>query len=202
MYVRANMLSADPAKLDTGKTFVQEQVVPALESIPGYRGIAMSANRDTGRGAVVTFWEDLDSLRASEERVAPMRDEGANQLGGTLTPQVMEVLVRHIVHDPQPGCWNRVSTVSIGPDDFDRTVEVFRSSTIPALEAMDGFCAAVLSVNRDEGRGVAVTTWRDHDCLEHSRERADTLRKEVTDKAHGTVESVDEAEVLLSMRHG
>jgi heme-degrading monooxygenase HmoA len=69
---------------------------------------------------------------------------------------------------------------------------------LPALEAMDGFCAAMLCADRPGGRAVAVTTWRDHDALRASTERANTLRQEVRDKAHAEIAAVMELEVVIS----
>lgn len=197
MYVRANMLTADPAKIDGGIRYVQERVMPALDGIPGSRGLSMSVNRETGKGALVTWWADLESLRASEEKVAPLRAEGAEILGGTLAPRVLEVVDRQVRQIATPGCWNRVTALDMSSGDVDKAIETFRTSTIPALEAMDGFCAATLSVDRESAQAVAVTVWRDREALEASRERASGLRDEVVGKAQGRVTSVDEYEIVL-----
>ncbi|MGH3498777.1 MAG: antibiotic biosynthesis monooxygenase [Nocardioidaceae bacterium] len=202
MYVRANTFTADPDKIDDGLRFIKERVLPLTDSAAGNRGLAMSVDRDTGNGSVVSFWDDLESLRASESAIAPLRDEAAAVLGGSLTPQVLETVEQIMPRPPTPGCWNRITVLELEPADVDKTIEVFRTSTAPALEAMEGFCAAMLNVDRAGGRGVAVTIWRDRDALTASRERASGLRQEVTDKAHGTVVSVEEHEIVLSMRHG
>jgi heme-degrading monooxygenase HmoA len=197
MYARANMMKADPAKIDEGIRHVQDTVLPAVQAVAGNRGMAMAVDRQTGAGAVVTFWEDLDALRASEDSVAPMREESSRMLGGTLEPHILEVVEQHIRETPTPGCWNRVTMLEASAEDLDQTAEVFRTSTIPALDAMEGFCAALLHFDREAGRGVAVTTWRDRASMEASRERASGLRQEVADKSHGTVAAVDEQEIVL-----
>jgi hypothetical protein len=56
----------------------------------------------------------------------------------------------------------------------------------------------MLTLDREQGRMTAVTTWRDHDALTASRERADRLRAEVRDKAHGEIVRVFEREVVVS----
>lgn len=203
MYVRASTFTADPAKIDAGMRYVQETVQPALESTPGNRGISASIDEETGQGAVVSWWDDLDSLRASEDQAGPLRDEAGTRFGATMTPRVLEVVERHVREAPRPGCWNRVTTIRISPTEVDKSIDTFRTSTVPALDAMDGFCAAVLSADRDAGIAVAVTTWRDRASVEGSRERAVGLREEVADKAQGTVESVQEMPIVLfSIRAG
>lgn len=198
MHARANILSADPAKLDDGINFVRDQVMPALEPLAGYRGLTLSADRESGAGSLVTFWDGLESLRASESAVASLRTEAADRFGGTVTPQVAEVAEQHMRETPSPGMWVRVTALEMDSSDIPKSLDAFRSSTVPGLEAMDGFCGATLNIDVDQRAVVAVTVWRDREAVEASRERASGLRQEVADKAHGTVSSVQEAEIILT----
>jgi heme-degrading monooxygenase HmoA len=201
MFVRLNRFAGDPARIDDGIRYIGEEVVPAVEDQPGNLGISMSVDRATGVGQVATFWADLASLEASEAKVSSLRQQAAERLGGALTPEVFEIVADHVRSYPEPGCWIRMTRVEAEPSDLQSVIDTFRSSTIPALDAIDGFCMARLSLDRARGRASAVTIWRDRGALEASRERAGTLRQEVADKAHGTVVSIDEMEVVLaSMR--
>jgi quinol monooxygenase YgiN len=204
MYVRANIFSGDPSKVDDAIAYAESTLVPAVTAIAGNRGLAMAVDRATGDGSVVTFWDDLDALRASEEQVKGLRNQTQSIMSGTVDVRVMEVVERHISHRPAPGCWNRVTMLQMsGDDDVDAAVDTFRNNTLPALQAMDGFCAATLSRDLAAARAVAVTTWRDRASLDASSDRADTLRQEVTGKAHATIDSVREQEIVVAaMRDG
>ena len=196
MYARANMFTADPAKLEDGIRYVGDNVIPMVNAVPGNVGLAMTVDRDTGEGAVVTFWDSMESLRASEDAVKSVRDEAGQILGGSLQPQVLEIAEQQVREMPRPGCSSRVTMVEMAPTEVDKSLDVFRTSTIPALDALDGFCAAMMGADRETGRCVAITTWRDRAAMEASRERAAGLRQEVADKAQGTVSSVAEVEVV------
>jgi heme-degrading monooxygenase HmoA len=198
MYLRANEVSVDRDRVDDLIRFVESDVLPAIREQSGARGLAMGVDRDAGQCAIVSFWDDLDQLRASDANVARMRDTAAERFGATFDIRVAELVERRIVEQPGPGCWNRVSMLDVAESDMDAAIETFRISTLPALEAIPGFCAAMLTLDREQGRMTAVTTWRDHDALTDSRERADRLRAEVRDKAHGEIVRVFEREVVVS----
>ncbi len=199
MYVRANLMTADPAAVEEIVEYASSTVRPLVESLPGNRGMLVAVDRETGGGVVATFWEDRAALEASEEQVADARQEARRISRGSVDALVLEMVEQHMRTQPAPGCWQRATMVELEPGDVDKAVESFRASTLPALDSMDGFCAAVLNVDRAGGRAVAVTTWRDRAALEASRDRAENLREEVVDKAHGTVVAIDEREVVLAV---
>jgi heme-degrading monooxygenase HmoA len=198
MYLRINEVAVDADRIDDLIGFVESDVLPAIREQSGARGLAMAVDRDAGQCAIVSFWDDLDQLRASDANVARMRDTAAERFGATFDVSVNEVAERRIAQQPGPGCWNRVSMLDVAESEFDAAIETFRISTLPALEAIPGFCAALLSMNRERRSMVAVTTWHDHDALVASRDRADTLRAEVRDKTHGEIVRVFEREVVVS----
>jgi len=200
MYVRVNDVSVEPARVDDLIRFVESEVLPVSKQQPGTSGLAMGVDRESGRCSIVSFWDDLDAVHASEANVSGLRDEAMRRFGATFDVTVHEVVEMRMAEPPQPGCWNRVSMLDVDPSEMDAAIDAFRVSTLPALEAMTGFCAAMLNVDRERGQAVAVTTWRDHDALRAGTERATTLREEVRDKAHATITSVFEREIVLSQR--
>lgn len=198
MYIRANVMAANPAAIDDLVAFVEQKVLPLVAALPGYLGLSFGVDRTSGRGAVVTFWKDLDSLRASESKVSGARAQAAAIGQGSVEPQILEVVEQQIRNLPTPGCWNRVTTVAMDPRDIDKAAQVFRTSTVPGLDAMPHFCAATLGVDRESGVAIAVSTWRDRVAMETSGERVSGLRQEIADKAHGTVTAIDEQEILIA----
>ena len=198
MHLRASMTTADPSRVDDLVGYVRDQVLPTIHGEPGCRALAMAADADSGRCSLVTFWQDLDAVRSSADRADALRNSAAERFGLAFDVTVAEVVEWHVREEPRPGCWNRVTMFDIAPAELDGAVELFRSSTLPALDVLDGFCAAVMSVDREQGRAVAVTTWRDRDALRASTERANALREEVRDKAHGQITAVTEMEIVLT----
>ena len=198
MYLRAVQALVDPSRLDEVIRYVEEHVRRTAKEQPGNRGLAMAVDRAAGRCAVVTFWDDKEAEQAGDTPMRSLRDAGAERFRAAFDVTYAEVLAMHIRQLPQPGNWNRVSMLDMAPADIDAALETFHTSTLPALDAIDGFCAATLSADRERGRAIAVTTWRDHDALTASDERANTLREEVRDKTHGVIAGVMEMEIVVS----
>ena len=71
MHARVSILEGDPDKIDHGLRYFREEVQPAWEAHPGYKG-AVSLHdhqiRHNGRTISITFWE-------SEEHMHDNRDD-------------------------------------------------------------------------------------------------------------------------------
>jgi heme-degrading monooxygenase HmoA len=198
MFLRATTVDVAPEKVEDAIRYAEEEVLPAVRDRAGNRGLAVAADRDQGQCSVVSFWDDLATLQASDERATWLRGDVTRQLRAALTALVAEVVELRIRTQPQPGCWNRITILDVAPAQIDAVVESFRTSALPAIEAIDGFCAALLCINRDGGEVVSVTTWRDQNALRDSADRADTLRQEASDKTSAKIAEVREQEIVLS----
>jgi heme-degrading monooxygenase HmoA len=80
-YVRLNIVSGSPDKLDNVIKFMQKQVVPVLKAQKGYRATIMNVNRTTGRSSVSTVWDTRADLEASESAVSGLRRDAADAAG-------------------------------------------------------------------------------------------------------------------------
>lgn len=87
----------------------------------------------------------------------------------------------------------RVSTYQFAPDTIDKASEQFDS----AMNELDELKGAVLLVDRTTGKGMTVTFWEDEETLASSRQTADRVRSAAAQAASGSVQSVEEYEVLL-----
>jgi heme-degrading monooxygenase HmoA len=90
----------------------------------------------------------------------------------------------------------RVSTYRA--DDADRMLEGFQSVTGP-LEQIDGFSHAYFLVDRANNKALSITVWDSEQALSASAAKADELRQEGSDTGGGTIESVDEYEIGLTV---
>ena len=90
----------------------------------------------------------------------------------------------------------RATTSVVSPEQQDAVVEQYRS-TVQALRNIPGNQGALLLVDRQSGRGIAVSLWEDQRAMEESREEANQQRQQVADRAGMEIESVDEYEVAV-----
>ena len=90
----------------------------------------------------------------------------------------------------------RVSTYRT--TDADQLLEGFQSVT-GALEEIDGFSRGYFLVDRSEGTAISITLWDSEEAMTASAAQADELRKTGTDTGGGSIESVEEYEVGLTV---
>ena len=76
MFVRATTINADPARLDEGIAFVKDNVVPAVNTLPGSLGLSMFVDRDSGTTTVTTAWETEKSRADADAVLTPLRAKG------------------------------------------------------------------------------------------------------------------------------
>ena len=80
-FVRINDIQGSPGKIEDGIRFVQEQVVPAVKALKGYRALIMGVNRASGRVFVTTVWKTAADRDASEAALTEQRRQGGQILG-------------------------------------------------------------------------------------------------------------------------
>jgi heme-degrading monooxygenase HmoA len=60
----------------------EEKILPALRRLEGFEGLLVLTERRNGKILVVTFWEDEEGMRGSEEASYWFRAFGAEAAGG------------------------------------------------------------------------------------------------------------------------
>jgi heme-degrading monooxygenase HmoA len=90
----------------------------------------------------------------------------------------------------------RVSTYRAG--EADKLLEGFQSVTEP-LQQIDGFSHAYFLVDRASGKAMSITMWESEQALSASAARADELRKQGTETGGGSIESVEQFEIGLTV---
>lgn len=74
MHVRITRFEGTrPDELDAVAEATVTEILPAFRVVAGYRGSVGVADRETGTGLVMTFWESEEALCASEEAIASIR---------------------------------------------------------------------------------------------------------------------------------
>ncbi len=198
MYARTTTVRGDPAAIDAGIAFLRHRVMPAVEGLPGYVGLSMLADRDSGRSITTTSWTDEAALTATGQQLRPLGARAAAILGGRPELQTWQIAVLHRVHEAPDGACTRVTWTRTHPDRLEQVLDAYLMSLLPRLEAMDGFCSASLLVDRREGRGAGAVTYADRGSLLRSRTGAAALRDGFTDATGTQVLEVAEFDLVLA----
>src|SRR3954447_140817 len=74
MYARSTTVQADPQRIDDGITYIRDEVMPAVTTMPGCMGLSMLCDRDSARCIITTSWDSEESMSASRDAVRPMRE--------------------------------------------------------------------------------------------------------------------------------
>lgn len=198
MYARSNDLMADSSRMDDGIADVRDNVMPAVLDMDGCVGISMLCDRDSGRCIVTTAWETADAMAATRDRVRAMRERAAEQFGGP-APEVQEweIAVMHRLHPTTDDACARVTWSRTDPANVDRMLDAFRTSIIPQVDEIPGFCSLSMMVDRQTGLGSLTSVYADRAALDASREQVAGMREEFAGRMLMQVTDVAEFEVVL-----
>jgi len=84
MFARVSTMQGSPDQVDELARRFQEQAVPVVRQLSGFKGAYLLANRQTGTVLGVSLWETEEAMRASETEIDPRRREAAQAVGATL----------------------------------------------------------------------------------------------------------------------
>ncbi|OMC38480.1 antibiotic biosynthesis monooxygenase [Mycobacterium sp. IS-1264] len=199
MYARSTTIQAQPSSIDAGIAHVRDEVMPALQGMPGCVGVSLLVDRRSGRCIATSAWESDEALRGSADHVTPIRDRAAEMFGGTADVEQWEIAVLHRDHRAPEGAGVRATWVKVPADQMDQGIEYYKSSVLPQLESLDGFCSASLMIDRESGRGVSSATFDSVDAMERNRDRATELKNSSMQEVSG--EELDEGEFELALAH-
>jgi hypothetical protein len=199
MYARSITIIAMPDSIDAGVAFIRDEVMQMLMGMDGCIGLSLLVDRSSGRCITTSAWQDRDSMRASSERLQPVRERAAEMMGGG-APEVeeWEIALLHRDHTSEPGACVRATWVRMDPQQVDRAVEIYKNTTLPAIEGYDGFCSASLLIDRQNGRAVSSVTFDSHEAMDRNRERAQEVRKQTVGEMKGEVTDIAEFELALA----
>jgi heme-degrading monooxygenase HmoA len=173
--------------------------MPALKDMAGCIGVSLLVNRQSGRCIVTSAWETGEAMRASAERVTPIRDRAAEMFAGTANIDQWEIAALHRDHHAPDGAGVLATWVKVPPDRVDQGIEYYKSSVLPQLEGLDGFCSASLLVDRTSGRAVSSTTFDSMDAMQRNRDQITALK--ATSMPEARAEELDESAFELAVAH-
>jgi heme-degrading monooxygenase HmoA len=94
MYARVSTIQGSPGKVDDATRHAQEQTLPQLQKMEGFKGFVALGDRQSGKVLGVAFWESEEALRATEGAASSVRSGAAEAAGGIVAGvEEYEVLV-------------------------------------------------------------------------------------------------------------
>lgn len=196
MYARSTTISGDPANVDAGITFIRDEVLPAISQMDGCVGMSFLVDRDSGRCIATSSWLTREQMDATGEMVSSLRGMAATILGGTPSVDEWEVAVMHRDHPTHEGACCRVTWGR--PGDLDTGLDVWRSTVLPELEGLTGFCSASMFADRSRGIMCGTVTFDSQQSLDASREFAAKMREKASKAMDGQILDVMECELAVA----
>ena len=84
MYARLTTVEAPPDRMDDATRHIQEQVLPQLQQLDGFKGFIALRDRGSGRVRGVALWESEEVMRTTDEAAARIRSGVEEATGGTV----------------------------------------------------------------------------------------------------------------------
>jgi heme-degrading monooxygenase HmoA len=84
MHARLTTIEGLPDRMDDAARHVQEQTLPQLRQMEGFKGFVALGDRQSGKVLGVAFWESEEVLRATEGAASGVRSGVAEAAGGTV----------------------------------------------------------------------------------------------------------------------
>jgi quinol monooxygenase YgiN len=198
VYARSTTIQGQPSSIDDGIAHVRDEVMPAVLATDGCVGLSLMVDRQSGRCIATTAWQSKEAMHASEEKIRPIRDRAAEIFGGTATVDEWEIAVLRRDHRSGEGACVRATWIQVDPAQLDRTIDIYKMVTLPALEGLEGFCSASLMVDRADGRAVSSVVYDSIDAMQRNREQAQGVRAASTKEMGAELLDVAEFELAIA----
>jgi len=175
--------------------------MPALEGFDGYVGLSLLVDRSSGDCITTSAWKTDETMRASTSAVREIRSRAAQTFGGNPDVDEWEIAVIHRDHRAAADACVRVTWAKVIPDRVGPGIEMFRTTVLPALKALEGYCSASLLVSRGSGRAVSSAAYDSAEALERNRDQLDIIRASASQETNAEVLQEHEYELAIARLH-
>jgi len=201
MHARSTTFRAEPSAIDDGIAHVRTDVLPAVQRLDGCVGLSMLVDRSTGRCVVTTSWDDAETMQASAEAIGGIRDTLIRTLEGAVGDAEVdewEVGVLHRMLGTPSHAAARVIYTKGPLGAADRVIDRFRSTVVPRIHVLAGFCSVSLFVSRETGRCVITSVYEDRQTMNRAKGQGQAMREEFTTHLGMHITEVAEFDVALA----
>jgi hypothetical protein len=200
VYARSTTIVAQSDRIDDGIALINDEVMPMMTEIDGCMGLSLLVERGSGRCIATSSWETAEAMRASDDRLQPIRQRLLDTTRGTgLDVQEWEIALLHRDHESPAGACARVTWARPPEGQLDAAVEAYKTIVMPLLEERGGFCSSSMVINRDTGIGCGTASYESMAAVEATRDFAAEQRAMMSERTG--VEFVDVMECELVVHH-
>lgn len=198
LQARFNLITADPLLLGDSVKFIEAEVRPVVESLPGSLGMSLYTNPELGVAVLESFWTSRAALVQSGEMVWPGRREAVRRAVGTVAVERYRVPVFEREAPLRAGAGLRLTRMDVQPSRVEDAVESYGDIAVPRLAETEGFCGALLLVDRSTGHSISEAIWRSTETLAGSRSTAAAVRVDTVASTDGVIRAVEEYGLVFS----
>jgi hypothetical protein len=197
-HVRLSFMTTDPDRIGDAVRYLEDEARSLVESQPGNLGMSLEVNPELGAAVVESHWVSGDAMRDNEKAVAPVFEKAAGRGGGTASAERYELASFMQAARPRSGSGVRFTRSDLETADIDDAIANYEDTAIPWLVATDGFCRAVMFVNRRTRQAVNETLWLDEDALVGSRSAAAGIRADAVAATSAAIRALEEYRLAFS----
>lgn len=198
MHARSTTIVGDPQRLDPAIAYVRDRVLPEVASMEGFVGLSMLTDRPSACCITTTAWEDADAVQRSAPHVRVLRQRLADILRGEPHVERWEIAVLHRLRPTGDGACSRVVWTRGDPAHTDRRIDAFRTTLLPQLEELPGFCSVSVLIDRPTGRAATAVTYAGRDAMARASERATAIQERFTEQNELRVRQVGEYDLAVA----
>ncbi len=199
MYGRVIRLKGDPGKREEAMKLWKETTLPAIKKQPGFLGISMVGNRQTGDGLSVSYWETEHQTKQAREQVRPIALKNLEKTGGQIAEEdEVEVFISKRFKPAKSGVWVRVTTLQSDPAKLEQGIAEFKQKILPKLEGQTGCRGGFLMGNRSTGKSFGGSWWETEEDLKNSEAAIVDTRREIVEHTGGKSAKTEAFEVLYT----
>lgn len=189
---RLTLVTADPAAFGTLVRYVEDEARPIVEGRLGSLGMSMDVDPRLGVALVASYWASGDAMRDSEHSVAATRSQAFHRGAATVSVERHQLASFLRIKPAEPGAGVQLTRFETRPNELDAFVTAYEDVTIPWLTEADGLRSAILFVDRQHGRCIARSIWRDGQTLSGQRGRAAQIRADTVAATDSQVSALEE----------
>ncbi len=194
MHARLIRLKGSPEGAEERRAGFEQEAVPAMREQPGFMGVVVLADADTGGGAVVTYWESEEAMSQSLGALADLRERTtAGQGLEVLSLEQYEVILMERRGTPVPGNGVRLSRFRADGD-----AAALLREAVEMAATLAGFKAFIAGVDRSGDRVYVVTGWETPADRDATDEAAADYQARVGESLGLTDLEVEKYEVSLA----
>jgi heme-degrading monooxygenase HmoA len=152
--------------IETVLTFLRDHAMPQMQQQQGFRGLSAAGDRAGGVLRVLSRWDNLANLEASEEVAERLRGDAAGLVGGEIDIERYEQAVwKATAARATPGAVLHVLNITIDSNRIDGDIDFLRQTLGADIGDQPGFLSVGHLINRTTGGGAVSSVWEDQDSL-------------------------------------